>query len=86
MTYEIRKYLVIVIYLLNFWEVDFVDNTFATTVIQKLMSQSARYGIPDIYVSVNGQGFNCEEFRKFVKDWKFRHETPSPTFAKQWKG
>jgi hypothetical protein len=49
------------------------------------MSQSARYGIQDICVSVNGDQFNCEEFRKFAKDWEFRHKTLSPTFANNGK-
>ncbi|VDI09095.1 Hypothetical predicted protein [Mytilus galloprovincialis] len=61
-------------------EIDYLENTLATTVIHKLRAQFARYGIPDTCFSDNGPQFNCVEFRNFAKEWDFSHETSSPYY------
>ena len=80
MTFENRNYLITVDYFSNFWEIDYLENTLSTTVIHKLRAQFARYGIPDTCFSDNGPQFNSIEFRKFAKEWDFRHETSSPLY------
>ena len=72
------QYLVTVCYTSNFWEVDLLDNTEARTVIKKLKSHFARYGIPDQVISDNGPQFSCSAFATFAKDWDFEHLTSSP--------
>ena len=71
-------YLVTVDYHSNFFEVDRLHDTTASTVISKLKSHFARYGIPDVLVSDNAAQFSCAAFKNFTKDWKFQHETISP--------
>ena len=41
------SYLIVVDYVSNFWEVDKLDNTDSVTVIKKMKTHFARYGIPD---------------------------------------
>ncbi|CAG2198016.1 unnamed protein product [Mytilus edulis] len=83
MTFETRNYLITVDYFSNFWEIDYLENTLATTVIHKLRAQFARYGIPDTCFSDNGPQFNCAEFMNFAKEWDFSHETSSPYYPQR---
>ena len=41
----------------------------------------ARFGIPDVVVTDNGQCFCSSEFGAFPKNWKFDHVTSSPRYA-----
>ena len=80
MTFQNRNYLVTVDYYSNFWEVDYLDDTRSETVIHKLRSQFARYGIPDECVSDNGPQFSSDEFKSFSRKWDFKHTTSSPLY------
>ena len=71
-------YLITVDYTYNFWEVDFLDNTESRTVIRKLKSRFAWYGIPDQVISDNGPQFHSTSFRNFARQWDFEHLTSSP--------
>ena len=51
-----KDYLVTVDYFSNFFEIDYLSSTTSNTVIKKLKSHCARYGIPDEVVSDNGPG------------------------------
>ena len=75
-----KNYLITVDYYSNYWEVDYLIDTKTRTIIQKLKSQFARFGIPDICMSDNGPQFSSEEFGQFSKDWEFKHVTSSPSF------
>ena len=72
------EYLVLVDYFSNFWEVDRLEDTKASTCIRKMKSHFARYGIPDLVISDNGPQFYSEEFVRFAKAWSFEHRTSSP--------
>ena len=75
-----NNYLITVDYYSNYWEVDYLEDTKARTIIRKLKSQFARFGIPDICMSDNGPQFSSEEFAQFSKAWEFKHITSSPSF------
>jgi transposase InsO family protein len=75
-----KNYLVTVDYYSIFWEIDYVENTLSSTIINKLRSHFSRHGIPDIVFSDNGPQFDCSEFRKFASLWEFKHETSSPLY------
>lgn len=79
-SFDNKDYLVTVDYFSNFWEVDYLPDTKACTVIRKLKSHFARQGIPDQVFSDNGPQFSSEEFQKFSQKWEFRHSTSSPGF------
>jgi len=79
---ENRDYLVTVDYYSNYWEIDRLYTTTAKTVVQKLKSHFARYGIPNQVVSDNGPQFSCEEFASFAKCWDFEHVPSSPGNSK----
>lgn len=65
-SFDDRDYLVTVDYLSNFWEVDQLEkNTQSKTVIRKLKSHFARYGIRDIVYSDNGPQYSSDEFKRF---------------------
>ena len=52
-TIDGKNYLVTIDYCSNFWEVDRLPITKASTTILKLKSHFARYGIPDLVISDN---------------------------------
>ncbi|XP_063446850.1 uncharacterized protein K02A2.6-like [Mytilus trossulus] len=81
MTFQCKNYLVTVDYYSNYWEVDYLEDTLALTVIRKLRAQFARHGIPDVCFTDNGPQFDCGEFRKFSRLWEFKHDTSSPLYA-----
>ena len=73
-----KNYLITVDYLSNFWEIDRLYDLGSKTVISKLKSHFARYGIPSTVVSDNGPQFSSEDFAKFARTWEFDHYTISP--------
>ena len=77
-TIDGQDYLIVVDYFSNFWEIDHLPNTKASTVIKKLKCHFARQGIPDIVVSDNGPQFACEKFTNFADEWGFEHRPGSP--------
>ncbi|XP_028839495.1 uncharacterized protein K02A2.6-like isoform X3 [Denticeps clupeoides] len=79
-TLDNRSYLITVDYLSNFWELDYLPDTKSTTVIQKLKAHFARHGIPDVVVSDNGPQYASEDFKKFSRQWEFKHKTSSPGY------
>ena len=50
------------------------------SVISKLKSQFARYGIPNQLVSDNGPPYNSKEFAELSKEYEFEHKTSSPRY------
>lgn len=81
-TLDGKDYLVTIDYYSNFWEVDRLPDTKASTAILKLKSHFSRYGIPDQVVSDNGPQFTSKEFASFAKTWDFEHLTSSPGNSK----
>ena len=81
-TLDGKDYLVTIDYYSNFWEVDRLLNTKASTTILKLKSHFARYGIPDQVISDNGPQFTSEEFANFARTLDFEHLTSSPGNSK----
>ena len=75
---EGKDYLITVDYLSNFWEIDRLRDTKASTVIKALKAHFARYGSPCTVVSDNGPQFVSDNFKRFAKDFDFEHVTSSP--------
>ena len=72
------SYLIVVDYYINFWEVNKLDNTDSVTVIKKMKTHFARYGISDQVVSDNGPQYTSHHFANFSRTWDFEHITNSP--------
>ena len=68
-----KEYLITIDYCSNFWKVDRLLDNNASTVVLKLKSDFARYGIPDQVVSDIGPQFTSTEFATFTKTWEFDH-------------
>lgn len=75
-----QNFLVTVDYFSNFWEIDSLESTKASTVIRKLKAHFARYGIPSTVISDNGPQFISEGFQIFARNYDFRHQTSSPKY------
>lgn len=73
-----KDYLITVDYFSNFWEVDRLRDTKASTCVRKLKSHFARNGIPDVVISDNGPQFTSSELALFSREWGFEHRTSSP--------
>ena len=73
-----KDYLISVDYFSNFWEIDRLRDTKASTCVRKLKSHFARNGIPDVVVTDNGPQFTSKKFAVFAREWGFEHRTSSP--------
>ena len=74
-TLDGKDSLVTIDYCSNFWEVDRLPNTKASTSMLKLKSHFARYGMPDQLIGDNGPQFTADEFAYFFKTWDFSRAT-----------
>ena len=77
-SFDNKDFLIKVNYFSNYWEIDKLNNTLASTVVLKLKSHFARYGCPDQVISDNGPQFTSDTFQKFASLWEFEHLTGSP--------
>ena len=80
--FDKRDYLILVDYLTNYWEVDFLQgDTSASQVIRKMKAHFARHGIPSLVFSDNGPQFMATQFAEFAQSWGFDHLTSSREYA-----
>ena len=59
-----QDYLITVHYYSGFYEVNRVQSTCGSPIIQALKSQFGHHGISEIFVSDNGPQFDCEELKR----------------------
>lgn len=85
-TWNRTDYIVLVDYYSRYCEVEKITNLTSTTVIKKLKSMFARFGIPQTVVSDNGPCYSSQEVRGFAHAWDFEHPTSSPLYAEEWVG
>ena len=65
-------------YYSNVFEIDQVYSTTSPTIVMKLKSHFARYGIREEVVSDNVSEFISHEFQSFPKSYRFHHMQTSP--------
>lgn len=73
-----QKYLVLVCYYSRYIEIAHMDKTDAYSVVCKLKSIFARFGVPEQLVTDNGPPFGSKEFKEFVRWYEMEHITTSP--------
>ena len=74
-------YLLAVDYYSRFVEVEKLSSTTSSSVITKLKSIFARFGIPAEVISDNGPQFNSQDMKEFSEIYGFRHTTTSPHYS-----
>ena len=79
-TWHSTDYIVLVDYYSRYFEVEKVTNLTSATVIKKMKSMFARFGIPQTVISDNGPCYSSQEFRGFAQAWDFEHTTSSPLY------
>ena len=75
-----RNYLIVVDYYSRWIEIEQLHSVTSRSVITKFKKLFACHGICDTLISDNGPQLDCYEFRKFAKDYDFKHETSSPYY------
>ena len=75
-----KKYLVGTNGYSRYLEIVYLPNLTCRTVVAKLKSVFARWGIPEILVSDNGPPFSAVAFKSFSNEYGFTHVTSSPYF------
>ena len=76
---EHNHYLITVDHYSDFYELDYLPNTLATTVIQRTKAHFARHGIPLRCLTDNGPQFISNEYQNFAKTYGFEHATSPHT-------
>ena len=73
-----KNYLVVVDYLTDYFEISYLPDTTAASVITAIKSDFARHGVPVVVQTDNGTQFTSREFRSFARGWEFKHTVSSP--------
>lgn len=77
-----HKYLMIVDYFSQYFEICHLTSTGHQAVITNLKSTFARHGIPLQVFSDNGPPFNGIHFKNFCQEWGIAHVTSSPHYPR----
>uniref|UniRef100_A0ABM0MHB3 Uncharacterized protein K02A2.6-like n=1 Tax=Saccoglossus kowalevskii TaxID=10224 RepID=A0ABM0MHB3_SACKO len=72
-----ENYLVTVDYYSDYFEIDHLEDTTSSTIIDATKSHFARHGIADMMTD-NGPQYTSDEFSAFVHKWEFKHTNNSP--------
>ena len=81
-TFEGKNYLLTSCYCSRFFEINFLPDMRAETVIQKLKVHMARNRICQLLITGNGPSYSCQAVADFARDWGFIHQTSSPFHLK----
>ena len=79
-TFNSKNYLITVDFYSGWFEIDLLNNMLSQTIISKLKSHFALYGIPDVLISENRPQFAYKYFKDFQKAWNFEDITSWPGY------
>ena len=68
-------------YFSKFVEIERLPNKSSTTVINKIKKIFSQHGIPKELCTDNGPEYSAACFKRFAKEWDFKHTTSSPHFS-----
>lgn len=77
-----REYIVIADAYSGYFDIQELPVITSSAVIETLKKWFATFGIPDTLQSDGGKQYDCEEFKRFSKEWKFEHRISSPHFPR----
>ena len=73
-------YLVTIDYYSEYIDVEELkDDSYSSTVVERLAKLFSMHGIPEKLLSDNGPQFSSHHFAQFATEWNFKHITTSPT-------
>jgi len=75
-----KNYLIVADYHSKYFDISYLPNIEATTVVSHTKAIFARFGIPKEVVSDNGSQFTSSNYRVFAKEWDFKQTTSSPRY------
>jgi len=73
-------FLLVVDYYSRYIEIAKLNRSTAEEVIARTKSIFARHGIPEIVFSDNGPQYTADAYKKFAKEYQFKHLTSSPYY------
>ena len=76
-----QAYLVTVDHYSDFYEIDQPPNIQSSAVIQATKQHFSRHGIPHTPITDNGAQYTSDQFKTFVKKYRFNHITSSPYWS-----
>ena len=76
-----HDYVIVTDYFSKFVEIERLPNKSSTTVINKIKKIFSRHGIPKELCTDNGPEYSAACFKRFAKEWDFKHTTSSPHFS-----
>jgi hypothetical protein len=76
-TLDQQNYLVNVCHFSDWIKVDKLEDTYSSTVIEKIKAYFARYGVPKICHTDNGLQFISQDYKYFSTTYRFQHTTSS---------
>ena len=77
-----QTYLIIIDYHSKYFDVYKLPDATARTVIEYTKKSFSKFGIPTEVISDNGPCYNAKKYKRFSKDWDFKHNTSSPSYPK----
>jgi transposase InsO family protein len=78
----VDKSVIVTDYFSKYIEVERLTNKASSTVLNKIKKIFSRHGIPKELCTDNGPEYTASCFKRFAKEWDFKHTTSSPHFPK----
>lgn len=75
-----HDYVIVTDYFSKFVEIERLPDKSSSTVINKIKKIFSRHGIPKELFTDNGPEYSAACFKRFAKEWDFKHTTSSPHF------
>ena len=75
-----HDYVIVTDYFSKYIEVERLTDKASSTVVNKIKKIFSRHGIPKELCTDNGPEYTASCFKRFAKEWDFKHTTSSPHF------
>ena len=75
-----HSYVIVTDYTSKYIEIERLPDKSSLNVVNKIKKIFARHGIPKELYTDNGPEYTAQSFKRFAKEWDFKHITSSPHF------
>lgn len=79
-TLNSKDFVIVIDYTTNFFDIALIPNKESSTVVKYTKQIFSRYGIPKKVMSDNGPEFIGKAYKKFSRNWDFKHDSSSPRY------